>query len=142
MDLSEQITAAHAYLEQFDYDHYPDCFAAFETQCAPFFALLEGREPHEAAAELIGKLEKKYEALPRRDRKEALYQDRQVLALFLSPAAARSTERAAAFADALREQWNRKYPRTQYLGGSFEQILKGFDANLLGLPLRKSAKRR
>ncbi len=142
MDLSEQITAAHAYLEQFDYDHYPSCFAAFEEQCAPFFASLEACDVPEAAAVLLARLEERNAALPKRERKEALYRDRQVLALFLSPAAARSSERARAFADALREQWNRKYPRTQYLGGSFEQILKGFDANLLGLPLRKSAKNR
>jgi len=142
MDLSELITSAHAYLGQFDYDHYPVCFQAFEEQCAPFFTSLGEHDVHEAAAGLLERLDKKYESLPRRERKETLFRDRQVLALFLSPAAARSSESARAFADALREQWNRKYPRTQYLGGSFEQILKGFDANLLGLPLRKSAKRR
>ena len=142
MDLSELIIASRAYLEQFDYDHYPACFAAFEAQCAPFFASLEERDVQAAAAELLTRLEERCAALPRRARSSALDRDRQVLALFLAPAAARSTARAAAFADTLREQWNTKYPRTQYLGGSFEQILKGFDANLLGLPLRKSKRNR
>ena len=34
MDFVEMIASAHPYLDQFDYDHYPDCFAAFEETCA------------------------------------------------------------------------------------------------------------
>jgi hypothetical protein len=37
--------------------------------------------------------------------------------------------------------WCSEYPRNVYLAGTYEQIMKGFDANLLGLPLRKSKKR-
>lgn len=34
MDFVELISSAQTYLDRFDYDHYPDCFAAFEETCA------------------------------------------------------------------------------------------------------------
>ena len=138
MDFSELITSAHVYLTQFDYDHYPECFREFEVSCAPLFVRLESSSIQEAASELIKQLEEKNKILPKRIRKENAFQDKQVLALFLSPAAERASETAAIFSAELRNQWNQKYPRNSYQGGSYEQIMKGFDANLLGLPLRKS----
>ena len=34
MDFVELISSTQAYLDRFDYDHYPDCFAEFEETCA------------------------------------------------------------------------------------------------------------
>ena len=34
MDFVELISSTQAYLDRFDYDHYPDCFSAFEETCA------------------------------------------------------------------------------------------------------------
>ena len=56
--------------------------------------------------------------------------------------ALRASEAAGAFAETMREKWNTRFPRNTFLPGRFEEILKGFDANLLGLPLRKSKKNR
>ena len=38
MDFVELISSAQAYLDRFDYDHYPDCFAAFEENLDQWFA--------------------------------------------------------------------------------------------------------
>lgn len=144
MTFTDLILSAHPYLDEFDYDHYPEHFHAFEKQFSLIFDLFStenGAAIKEKANSLIEQLEARREELPRRERKDAVFRDKQVLALFLFPAAERLSPLAKEFADELREQWNRKYPRNTFLGGSFDQIMKGFDANLLGLPLRKSRKR-
>ena len=140
--LIDALRSARAYLACFDYDHYPACFAAFERSCAPDFAALTEENAAAEAEAIIASLSADWEALPRRERKDAAFRDKQVLALFLSPAAARSGGQAEAFSRLLRERWTARFPRNGYLPGDYETILKGFDANLLGLPLRKSKQRR
>ena len=141
MTFADLIASAHAWLAQFDYDHYPDNFRAFEAAAGPLFDALEAGDAAAQADALITQLEQRRQALPRRAQKEAAYRDKQVLALFLSPAAQRRSEAARAFSETLCARWTQRYPRNPYLLGDYEQIMKGFDANLLGLPLRKSNKR-
>ncbi|MCR5089580.1 MAG: hypothetical protein K6C08_08720 [Oscillospiraceae bacterium] len=141
MDFEELIRAAHPYLDCFDYDHYPLCFAAFEEKAEPILDALKMEPTMETADRLLNSLEQSRERLPRREKKQALCKDRQVLALFFTPAAGKRGEAETAFAELLRSCWNRRYPRTPYYSGTFEGIMKGFDANLLGLPLRKSRHR-
>ena len=142
MDFVELISSAQAYLDRFDYDHYPDCFAAFEETCAKWFTEHETLDAENETERVLKQFEARWAELPRRERREAAYRDKQVLALFFSPAAARLSEETGAFAEVLREKWNIRFPRNTFLPGRFEEILKGFDANLLGLPLRKSKKNR
>ena len=141
MTLAEPVAAARPYLDQFDYDHYPENFRRFEADAGPLFDALREETDAALATDLIGDLSAAWDALPRHARKDAAFRDKQVLSLFLSPAARRHSEEAAAFCETLRALWCAKYPRNAYLAGDYEQILKGFDANLLGLPLRKSKKR-
>ena len=142
MDFVELISSAQAYLDRFDYDHYPDCFAAFEENLDQWFAEHEAFVAEKEAERILEQFEARWAELPRRERQKAAYRDKQVLALFFSPAAARLSEETGAFAEVLREKWNIRFPRNTFLPGRFEEILKGFDANLLGLPLRKSKKNR
>lgn len=142
MDLAELISTSRSYLACFDYDHYPACFQAFEEDCAPLLDALEGTDPGSAAAQLIDTLERRRAALPRRVQKTAAEEEKRVLALFLAPAAERLGEAAADFVQVLCRQWNVRYPRNTFMAGNYETIMKGFDANLLGLPLRKSKQRR
>lgn len=65
---------------------------------------------------------------------------KQVLALFLSPFCLKKGGEFEFFARELNKVWNKKYPKNVYYLTDFDSILKGFDANLLGLPLRKSNK--
>jgi hypothetical protein len=140
MELTDLILTARADLSRFDYDNYPLCFARFRRAAAPLLTAL-GRAPEESAAALLDELAQRREALPRRARAETARQDKQVLALFLTPAARQCGPEAMAFAAALRDLWNRTYPRNPYAAGTYESIMKGFDAHLLGLPLRKSRRR-
>lgn len=141
MDLAELIVSSEAYLSCFDYDHYPACFQAFEAESSAFFEGLTESGTEQAAAALLRELERRRALLSRREQRRAETDEKQVLALFLAPAAARHSELARSFAETLRLAWNARYPRNTFLLGSYETILKGFDANLLGLPLRKSKAR-
>ena len=138
MDLAELIMFSRKYLACFDYDHYPVCFKTFEEQCAHFFETLEAAGQSRAVAELIDTLERHRSDLPRREQRLAAQKEKQVLALFLAPAAVRRGGPAVSFAEELNREWNARYSRNYFLISSYEAIMKGFDANLLGLPLRKS----
>ncbi|MBR1456668.1 MAG: hypothetical protein IJ594_05865 [Oscillospiraceae bacterium] len=141
MSFADLIASSRGYLSRFDYDNYPPCFSAFEADGASLFAALEGADPEQAAAVLIDELERRRGELPRRAQKQQAEEEKRVLALFLSPAALRYGGAAADFAGALSRQWNARYPRNTFLPGDYDVIMKGFDSNLLGLPLRKSKKR-
>lgn len=141
MTFAELIADSRSDLEIFNYDDYPVCFAAFSQRAQPLFDAL-GPDPSRAAETLTDTLSEVWAALPRRERRETAQQDKQVVALFLYPAAIRHSETAAAFARALQTIWNRRFPRNKFLPGEFDAIMKGFDANLLGLPLRKSRKKK
>ncbi len=143
-DLKQLIRSAHPYLEQFDYDHYPEQFASFEASL--MLLLREAQDEHAAdtaaaAQEVVDAFSEDYSRLPWWQRGVTSSRDKRVLALFLTPAALRAGGYAADLAEQLRGCWNRRYPREPYLAGEYETIMKGFDANLLGLPLRKSSKR-
>ncbi len=141
MTFAELIASAGAYLDEFDYDHYPDHYRRFEADSRPLFDALTAENGPALAAALAADLAAGWAKLPRRARRDAAFRDKQVLSLFLSPAARQHSAEAHAFAEALRALWCERYPGNAYLAGTYEQIMKGFDANLLGLPLRKSKKR-
>ena len=134
--LADLIVSSRPYTGLFDYDHYPACFEEFEKKAVPLLT--------DTAADpgvLLETLETQRNALPGKEKKNAFLQDKLVLALFLSPVCVKIGGAVQEFAVSLRNEWIRRYPREAYLLGDYETIMKGFDANLLGLPLRKSRKR-
>ena len=141
MTFFELIETARTYLRVFDYDHYPACFARFEEDAAPLFDGLAAENSETQAAALVEALSAACSSLPRRAQRDAAFEQKQVLGIFLAPAARRHSEKAHAFSEQLQALWCARHPRNTYLLGTYEQIMKGFDANLLGLPLRKSKKR-
>ena len=54
MDFVTMIASAHPYLDRFDYDHYPDCFAEFEENCARWFTEHEAFLSHQMINPAIG----------------------------------------------------------------------------------------
>ena len=142
MSFIELISSAHPYLDVFDYNHYPSNFAEFEDRCAEWFEQYRTLNEKDTVECILEQFEQRWKQIPRRDRKETAFRDKQILALFFSPAAEHASGIEKEFAEALRSQWNARFPKNSFLPGHFEDILKGFDANLLGLPLRKSKKTR
>ncbi len=138
INLSDLVIASREYLSSFDYDHYPENFRHFEAAAAPLYATLSGTDHDAEAARFMEELEQQRESLPRSVRKETADMDKRVIALFLAPAARRYGGAADAFVQVLQQKWNARYPRNTFLAGDYEVIMKGFDSNLLGLPLRKS----
>ncbi|MBR3367110.1 MAG: hypothetical protein IKG66_04875 [Lachnospiraceae bacterium] len=142
-DFKTLIRSAHPYLDCFDYDHYPSCFQTFASDLVPVLEACRagtgsGADPVET---VLDALAKEYKDLPRKERIEISSRDKRVLALFLTPAALQAGGEAEDFARRLCEGWKARFPRDPYYIGTYETILKGFDANLLGLPLRKSRMR-
>ena len=138
LDLAGLITDARIFLERFDYDDYPADLTAFEEKARPFFEALAGRDPEEAALELIDALKEGHAGLKKRKAAEAARQEKSVLALYLGPAARRFGKDALPFMEALQQKWNALYPRNSFIPGDYDAIMKGFDATLLGIKLRKS----
>lgn len=137
MELYELIISFLPQTRHFNYTEYPPAFSSFEEQAAKCFDLLTEENGEAAAAELIEKLESKRASLRRREAKQRSEQEKQVLALFLAPCAVKYGGTAEAFARRLSGMWNERYPGNRFFPGDYETIMKGFDANLLGLPLRK-----
>ena len=135
------LDSAHPYLDCFDYDHYPRCFAEFEKNADGFFRSLDANAFDETAEGLLDQVTQRWGSLPFRLRRSVPKKDKTVLALFFTPAAMRHSEAAGAFAAVFRESWNRRFPKYRYLLGDYDAIMKGFDTEFLGIKLRKSEQR-
>ena len=142
LDLAGLITDSRGFLERFDYDDYPADLSSFEEKARPFFESLAGRDPEEAARELIDALQEMHSGLKRKMAAEAAREEKKVLALYLGPAARRFGKEALPFVETLQQKWNNLYPRNSFIPGDYDAIMKGFDATLIGIKLRKTKKRR
>lgn len=131
MDLITLITDSIPYLSEFDYDHYPDNFDTFKNELSKIEFTGED--------DLLDKLEKRRDGLSLWKKKSAFEEHKKVLALFLCPALKKIDREDLAMS--INNEWNERYPKNIFRPGDFETLLKGFDSNLLGLPLRKSKKR-
>ena len=140
MDFIQLLDSAHPYLNCFDYDHYPLCFAEFENNADSFFQNLDAPSLSEYADKLVSLAAARWENLPKKERREAAKGDKSVLALFFTPAAARHSEDAKKLSEALQKCWNQRFPRNRYMIGEYETIIKGFDTDFFGITLRKSQK--
>jgi len=141
MDFFELLDSAQPYLLCFDYDHYPGCFAQFQAGADGFFASLDPGRLDAAAEEILRRAEERWRAAGFWHRSELMRKDRTVLALFLSPAAARHSDTARAFADVLEERWNARFPKNRFHAGDYDKIMLGFDKDFMGIKLRKSKDR-
>lgn len=135
MDFVELITSSHEYLDYFTYGNYPVCFSEFATKAAPLFASIE--DPEEKAAECLKQMQEHYQTLSKRELNDQSFLDKQVLALFLSPAAKNQGEKTSAFSRKLAELWNAAYPKNKYIPGTYDGIMDGFEINILGIAMRR-----
>ncbi len=141
MDFFALIDSALPYLAHFDYDHYPENFAAFEESAAPFFDALDPACFEARVGAILDGAAARWEKVPRLARRGEAKRDKTVLALFFTPAAARHSETARAFAALLQARWNSRFPRNRYLAGDYDALLKGFDTDFFGITLRKTKRR-
>lgn len=127
MEAYELIEAYRPYLRHFNRKEYPDYFARYRSAAEPFFDALEPEAAEMAASALLDKLEGDWAARRWGTREMAREDDKQLVALFLLPAAlAHGSQAAAVFAEALVRQWNERWPKSGLLAGSFEEIQAGF----------------
>ena len=136
MSLAEFIRNAHTYLDRFEYDDYKELFPVFKAGLEEILGAAGERN----TGKLMADLEQLSAGLARREQKDLLFKDKQVLALYFTPAALEIGGDAAVFAEELCAEWCERYPKEKYSPGTYDQLLKGFDSNLLGLPIRKSNK--
>ena len=140
MKLTDIIINAMPYLSEFNYDCYTNNYKKFSEDLVPVLSTALLSEVHTAVQDLIDGFDLYCSSLSKKEIKDMSFKFKQVLALFLSPFCLKKGGEFEFFARELNKVWNKKYPKNVYYLTDFDSILKGFDANLLGLPLRKSNK--
>ena len=140
MKLTDIIINALPYLSEFNYDCYTNNYKKFSEDLVPVLSTALLSEVHTAVQDLTDGFDIYYSSLSKKEKKDKPFKFKQVLALFLSPFCLKKGGEFEFFARELNEVWNKTYPKNVYYLTDFDSILKGFDANLLGLPLRKSNK--
>ena len=133
MDYCDLIDLYRAELPNFNAHDYPISFQRFEESISPLFDALT--DPDAEARAFVESLAQRRGAMLKRDLKERLNQEKLVLALYLAPAADRRGGAALSFAAAVNKIWNNNYPRNTFLLGSYDVIMRGFDARIFGLPV-------
>ena len=139
--LYDLILSSHPYLDAFDVRHYPENFAAFSQAAGPLLTAMAPEDAELQAQTLLEALARRYDGLSRREQKTARFRDKEVLTLFLTPAALALGGTAEAFAGVLNRLWIARYPREPYGMGTYETILRGFDPTLFGVPLQFGKRR-
>ena len=139
MNFCDLIESFREELPRFNAHDYPLSFTRFEESASPLFDAIT--QPAEEALRLEEECERRCAALSRRAQKETLQQLKMVLTLYLVPAALRRGGNAAAFAQELNRVWNARFPRNSFRLGSYEDIMRGFDATFLGIPLKNYSRR-
>lgn len=120
-------------LVHFNAQAYPFSFKRFEDSASPFFESLSN--PAMEACALIDEMERRCNSLSRKEKREALYQDKMVLTLYVAPASERRKGAALSFAEELCRQWNARFPKNTFKLGRYEDIMHGFEGSIFGLPL-------
>lgn len=126
------------YLLYFNYDYYPEYFEKFGNEFIPLIKDINPDEYTEHIHRLIDEINNYLLSLSRREQKKEVDEIKQVLALFAVPALLKADDNFCKYANELNSTWNSKFPKNHFIVGTYDAIMKGFDANLLGLPLRKS----
>ena len=138
MDFFELLDAAQPGLQCFDYDHYPRFFQEFETRADGFFSALDAAHFDTLIDELLYRTQERWKAAGFWKRADLMRRDQAALAIFFTPAAARHSDTARAFAALLTDCWNSRFPRNRFHAGDYEKIMQGFDKDFMGIKLRKS----
>lgn len=138
MKLSDLIISSAAYIGEFDYDHYPSNFEKFKTELSTLLSETDSEDFGSLVSAAINEIDEHIASLPFRAKNSSRHDIKQVMALFAVPSGAVLGDKGIKFGDELMNQWNSRYKKFSFIRGDFDTIMKGFDANLLGLPLRKS----
>lgn len=139
MDIFDLIEAFREELSRFNAQDYPLSFQRFEESAVSFFDAL--KEPEREAGELVEGLVQRCAALSRRDQKETLRQDKMLLSLYLAPTAERRGEIASDYVRQVNRIWNARFPRNTFRISSYDAIMQGFEASILGIPLKNYERR-
>ena len=139
MDFYKLIDSFRPELAHFTAHDYPPSFQRFEVAAAPLFDVLA--DPEAEAGALMAALEATLSSLSRREQKQLLTQIKMVLVLYLCPAADRRGGSAMDYIRAVHALWSAQYPRYPFTPGSFDDIMQGFEATFLGIPLKNFTRR-
>ncbi|MEA4965530.1 MAG: CFI-box-CTERM domain-containing protein [Oscillospiraceae bacterium] len=126
-------------------EQYDPAFRVYKVKCAPIFRRLDdaflaagdngGPLLDELVTDFLRQLEEYWAKEPSaRKRKFAQEDDKLVIAIFLVPAIRLlKLPSGEAFCERLQAEWVRRYPRTPFLLGSYEDISDSFRKKWLGL---------
>lgn len=128
MSAVDLVVEYRIFMQHFNRTEYPAYFRRYRGLVAPYFARLERESISGEVTALLDGLERMWAGHWWKFRREAAQEDdKQLLLLFLAPAAMDlGTEVSVAFAETLAAQWNERYPHSPFKVGTFAAIQDGF----------------
>lgn len=120
-----------SYMQHFNRTDYAVAFDNYSKSSEKFFAGLQNDDIPEAVSLVMEAAEdmrkRKFGSNAR------LFDFRAFLCVYLCPAALAANDASRAFAQALADEWNSRYPKLSFRLGSYEEIASGFRDKPFGL---------
>ena len=128
MHATDLIADYRLYTRHFNRTEYPAFFRRYQEAASPFFESLQLLDIPAEVTALLDELETAWASHRWKFLREtAREEDKQLLLLYLAPAAMeQETETAAAFAGELARQWNERFPESLFRVGRFAELQAGF----------------
>ena len=122
-----------AWLERFTRTEYEKAFLEYQRQYGPLYreAVREtDGNPAALAAEIVDELERGWKREAFWKRSSRRFEEKQMVFLYLSPALLEVGEEA--FAECLREEWRKRWPKDAYEVVTWRKLKKGFRLTIMG----------
>lgn len=136
---------SQGFMDKMNGEQYEEAFAGYLEACEPVIIAVDrkmqndhGLRPEALADSLanriIGEWEKELSENPRKKRSELESRDRMFLALYLIPMILETgVQNAGLLAEAVRDEWHRRYPKTTIVIGRYAEIAAGFHKKPFGM---------
>ena len=129
------------WLERFTIKGYPAAFQAYSSQYGPPYReavrAAERRDgengPAVLARELLDALEEGWKRARFWNRSARRFDEKRVITVYLSPMLLELGE--TAFANALREEWDRRWPKDTYKITTYQKLKKSFRNAIMGIEI-------
>lgn len=131
--LLSAIRERKSWLERFTRTEYEQAFQEYRRQYAPIYreAIRESAEdPSALAGEILDELARGWKREPFWKRSSRRFEEKQMIFLYLSPMFLEMGEEA--FAERLREEWRKRWPKDAYQVVTWRKLKKGFRLTIMG----------
>ena len=131
--LLSAIRERKSWLERFTRTEYEQAFQEYQRQYGHVYreAVRESKEnPAALAAEILDELERGWKREAFWKRSSRRFEEKQMIFLYLSPTLLETGQEA--FAECLREEWRKRWPKDAYQVVTWRKLKKGFRLTIMG----------